>query len=606
MSLHPILVTVTDRIRARSQARREAYLARMHSARLAGVERNHIACTNVAHAYAAMPTHDKLVLKAALAPNIGIVTSYNDMLSAHQPFEHYPAVIKAEARAAGATAQVAGGVPAICDGVVQGQAGMELSLFSRDVIALATAASLAHHVFDANLYLGVCDKIVPGLLIGALRFGHLPGLFVPAGPMESGLSNAEKAKVRQLFAEGKADRDALLESEMASYHSAGTCTFYGTSNSNQMLVEIMGLQLPGSSFVNPGTPLREALTRAVTRRAVELAADKSAPALCDIVDERAVVNGIVGLLATGGSTNHTIHLVAIARAAGIEINWDDFNDLSAVVPLLARVYPNGKADINHFHAAGGMGYLIRELLQAGLLHEDVQTILGQGLHRWAEEPWLDNGTLAWRPASEKSHDPAVLAPAREPFSPDGGLRLVTGNLGRGVIKVSAVAQENLVVRAPAIIFDHQDELIAAFKRGELERDFIAVIRFQGPRANGMPELHQLTPTLAVLQERGFKVALVTDGRMSGASGKVPAAIHITPECVMGGPLAKLRNGDLLLLDAVHGRLEAEVPAAEWERRETATADLAGNQFGMGRELFTGFRLLADTPERGCFSFHFDD
>ncbi|HYE35106.1 phosphogluconate dehydratase [Methylocaldum sp.] len=606
MSLHPTLLAVTDRIRARSQARREAYLARMQSAYQSGVTRHRINCTNVAHAQAAMPTHDKLVFKVDVAPNIGIITSYNDMLSAHQPFEHFPELIKAEVRAAGATAQVAGGVPAMCDGVTQGQRGMELSMFSRDVIAMSTAVALAHNVFDASMLLGVCDKIVPGLLIGALRFGHLPAIFVPAGPMTTGLSNSEKAKIRQLFAEGKADRDALLESEMASYHGPGTCTFYGTANSNQMLMEIMGLQLPGSSFVNPGTPLREALTRAAARQAVHLAESKSAPALCDIVDERTVVNGIVGLLATGGSTNHTIHLVAIARAAGIEINWDDFSDLSADVPLLARVYPNGKADINHFHAAGGMGYLIRELLDAGLLHEDVETVLGSGLRRWTEEPWLDNGNLAWRPASEKSHDPAVLAPASEPFSPNGGLALVTGNLGRGVIKLSAVAAENHVVRAPAIVFDDQQDLIDAFKRGELERDFIAVVRFQGPRANGMPELHQLTPTLAVLQDRGFQVALVTDGRMSGASGKVPAAIHISPECAMGGPLAKVRTGDMLLLNAVHGRLEAEVPEEEWERREIATADLSGNQFAVGRELFSGFRQLADTAERGCFTFHFDD
>ncbi|HWO99857.1 MAG TPA: phosphogluconate dehydratase [Methylococcus sp.] len=606
MSLNPTLSAVTERIRARSRARRAAYLERMQRTRMDDVERTRLACTNVAHAYAAMPASDKLTLKAAVAPNIGIVTAYNDMLSAHQPFERYPAIIKAEARAQGATAQVAGGVPAMCDGVTQGQSGMELSLFSRDVIALSTAVALSHRVFDANLYLGVCDKIVPGLLIGALRFGHLPGLFVPAGPMPSGLPNAEKAKIRQLFAEGKVGRDALLESEMASYHSAGTCTFYGTSNSNQMLLEIMGLQLPGSSFVNPGTALREALTRAATRQAIHLACDKTAAALCDIVDECSVVNGIVGLLATGGSTNHTIHLVAVARAAGIEINWDDFNDLSAVVPLLARVYPNGKADVNHFHAAGGMGFLIRELLDAGLLHEDVQTILGRGLRRWTEEPWLDDGELAWRPAAERSHDPEVLASVEAPFSPDGGLRLLTGNLGRAVIKVSAVAPEHRVVRAPAIVFENQEELLAAFKRGELERDFVAVIRFQGPRANGMPELHQLTPTLTSLQDRGFHVALVTDGRMSGASGKVPAAIHITPEAAMGGPLTLVRSGDTILLDAVQGRLEAQVPHERWKLREPVMADLSENGFGTGRELFTGFRRLADTAERGAFTFAFDD
>jgi phosphogluconate dehydratase len=606
MFLHQTLVDVTDRIRARSHYRRAAYLDLMHRARQKGVERSRISCTNMAHAYAAAPANDKLVLKAQAAPNLGIVTAYNDMLSAHQPYEHYPAFIRAEARRAGVTAQVAGGVPAMCDGVTQGQIGMELSLFSRDVIALSTAVALSHHVFDANLYLGICDKIVPGLLIAALRFGHLPGVFVPAGPMVSGISNSEKAKIRQQFAEGKVGRDALLESEMAAYHGAGTCTFYGTANSNQMLLEIMGLQLPGSSFVNPGTPLREALTRAATHLAAELAQDATAPAPCHIVDERVIVNAIVGLLATGGSTNHTIHLVAIARAAGIEINWDDFNDLSAVVPLLARIYPNGKADVNHFHAAGGMGFLIRELLDAGLLHEDVQTILGPGLRRWTEEPWLKNGTLAWREATDKSLDPAVLAPVSEPFSPDGGLRLLTGNIGRGIIKVSAVAPEHRVVRAPAILFESQEEVLAAFKRGELERDFVAVLRFQGPRANGMPELHQLTPALASLQDRGFKVALVTDGRMSGASGKVPAALHITPEAAMGGALTLLRNGDPILLDAVQGKLQAEVPAERWSLREPVTDDLSGNQFGIGRELFSGFRQLADTPERGAFTFNFDD
>jgi phosphogluconate dehydratase len=606
MSQHPTLIAVTERIRERSQAKRDAYLARMRQARQDGVERSRISCTNVAHAYAAMPQNDKLVLKEAKAPNLGIVTAYNDMLSAHQPYETYPSIIKDEARAAGVTAQVAGGVPAMCDGVTQGQSGMELSLFSRDVIALSTAVALSHKVFDAALYLGICDKIVPGLLIAALRFGHLPGLFVPAGPMSTGISNAEKAKVRQLFAEGKADRDALLQSEMASYHGPGTCTFYGTANSNQMLMEIMGLQLPGSSFVGPGTELREALTRAATRRAADMARDPSAPALCDIVDARVVVNGIVGLLSTGGSTNHTIHLIAIARAAGLDINWDDFNDLSAVVPLLARVYPNGKADVNHFHAAGGMGFLIHELLDAGLLHEDVKTVLGQGLRRWAEEPWLDGGRIAWRPCPAESLDPAVLASAKSPFSADGGLRLMNGNLGRGVIKVSAVAPEHRVVRAPAVLFDDQEDLIAAFKRGELERDFIAVVRFQGPRANGMPELHQLTPSLTLLQDRGFQVALVTDGRMSGASGKVPAAIHISPECAMGGPLAKVRDGDMLRLDATTGELIAEVPADEWERRELATKDLSGNGFGNGRELFSGLRQIADTAERGACTFQFDD
>lgn len=606
MTVHPTLTAVTDRIRSRSQHRREAYLKRVQSAYQSGVTRHRINCTNMAHAYAAMPVCDKAIFKADQAPNVGIVTAYNDMLSAHQPYEDYPRIIKDEIRLTGATAQVAGGVPAMCDGVTQGQMGMELSMFSRDVIALSTAIALSHNVFDASLYLGVCDKIVPGLLMGALRFGHLPAVFVPAGPMTTGLSNSEKAKIRQLYAEGKADREALLESEMASYHSAGTCTFYGTANSNQMLLEIMGLQLPGSSFVNPGTPLREALTRMAARQIAHMAESKAALSLCDIVDERVIVNAMVGLLATGGSTNHTIHLVAIARAAGIEINWDDFSDLSADVPLIARVYPNGKADINHFHAAGGMGYLIRELLDAGLLHERVETILGTGLRQWTQEPWLDEGKLSWRPAPGESLDPKVLATVADPFSSNGGLALVDGNLGRGVIKLSAVAEENHVVKAPAIVFDSQQELIDAFKRGELERDFIAVLRFQGPRANGMPELHQLTPTLAVLQDRGFDVALVTDGRMSGASGKVPAAIHISPECAMGGPLAKVRTGDVIALNAVHGRLDVEVPEEEWAAREVQTADLSDNCFGMGRELFSGFRALADTAENGCFTFAFDD
>ena len=604
MALHPTLAEVTRRIQARSQASRQRYLDRMRAARAAGTVRETISCTNLAHAYAAMPSNDKLVLKAARAPNLGIVTAYNDMLSAHQPFERYPALIKEAARQIGATAQVAGGVPAMCDGVTQGQPGMELSLFSRDVIAMGTAVALSHHAFDAGLYLGVCDKIVPGLLIGALRFGFLPAVFVPAGPMTSGMSNSDKAKVRQLYAEGKVGRDALLESEMASYHGAGTCTFYGTANSNQMLMEIMGLHLPSAAFITPNTPLRDALTEEAARHAVKLS--QQGVTLAEIIDERAIVNGIVGLLATGGSTNHAIHLPAIARAAGIEINWDDFNDLSAVVPLLARVYPNGKADVNHFHAAGGMAFLIRELLAAGFLHDDVKTIMGPGLSAYAQEPWLDDGKLAWRPAADVSHDPTVLSPANAPFSPDGGLRLLAGNLGRAVIKVSAVAPEHRVVEAPAVTFDHQDALIAAFKRGELEKDFIAVIRFQGPRANGMPELHKLTPTLAVLQERGFKVALVTDGRMSGASGKVPAAIHVTPEILSGGPLGKVRDGDVIRLDAEAGTLQALVDDKEWAARDIATSDLSGNQFGFGRELFTGFRQLAGNAEEGAMSFGFSD
>ncbi|NLR75552.1 phosphogluconate dehydratase [Leeia aquatica] len=601
--MHATLQRVTDRIIERSKTTRAAWLQRMQAARLSNTTRSSISCTNVAHAYAAMPANDKLVLKAARRPNLGIVTSYNDMLSAHQPYEHYPELVRQAAREVGATAQVAGATPAMCDGVTQGQPGMELSLFSRDVIAMSTAIALSHQTFDAGLYLGVCDKIVPGLLIGALRFAHLPAVFVPAGPMASGISNSEKARIRQLYAEGKVDRDALLESEMASYHGAGTCTFYGTANSNQMLMEIMGLHLPGAAFVSPNTPLRDALTRAAAQRAVALS--EAGHTLADVIDERSIVNGLVGLLATGGSTNHTIHLVAMARAAGIQINWDDFNDLSAVVPLLARVYPNGKADVNHFHAAGGMAFLIRELLDAGLLHEQVQTVVGNSLRDYTREPWLDNGQLAWRDAPLASGDACVLAPASSPFSADGGLRLLSGNLGRAVIKVSAVAAEHRVVRAPAILFDHQDALLAAFKRGELERDFIAVIRFQGPRANGMPELHKLTPTLAVLQERGFKVALVTDGRMSGASGKVPAAIHMTPEVLSGGPLGKVRDGDMIVLDAEAGTVHAEVDAAEWAQRDVPTPH-TDTTYGFGRELFTGMRQHASDAESGAMTFAFSD
>ncbi|EEG07838.1 phosphogluconate dehydratase [Pseudogulbenkiania ferrooxidans] len=605
MALHPVIADVTARIVARSQPRRAAYLQHLDAAAKRGrVERTQLSCTNLAHAFAAMPDTVKIHLKEASRPNLAIVSAYNDMLSAHQPLEAFPAWIKDEALKAGATAQFAGGVPAMCDGVTQGQAGMELSLFSRDVIAMSTAVALSHQMFDAALYLGVCDKIVPGLLIGALTFGHLPAVFVPAGPMTTGMSNDEKAHIRQLYAEGKVGRDVLLESEAQSYHGPGTCTFYGTANSNQMLMEIMGLHLPGTAFVTPGTPLREALTRAAAHRAVAISPGREHyTPVGRLVDEKAVVNGIIGLLATGGSTNHTLHLVAIARAAGIDINWDDFDELSAVIPLLARVYPNGKADVNHFHAAGGMGFLIRELLDAGLLHEDVTTIMGPGLRAYTTEPWLDDGELKWRPAAATSHDSGVLRPAAEPFSADGGLRVLKGNIGRSVIKVSAVKAEHRVVEAPAVIYHDQDELLAAFKRGELERDFVAVIRFQGPRANGMPELHKLTPTLAVLQERGFKVALVTDGRMSGASGKVPAAIHVSPEAVSGGPIAKLRDGDLVRVDANSGELTALVAEAEWAAREVVSANLAGNDFGVGRELFAGMRTLADVAEHGAMTFH---
>jgi phosphogluconate dehydratase len=603
MTLHPTVAAVTDRIRQRSEATRTAYLARIEQARTNGPVRNSLSCANLAHTFAACEPNDKAVLREARWPNIAIISSYNDLLSAHQPLERFPALIKQAAREVGAVARFASGVPAMCDGVTQGQPGMELSLFSRDVIAMATAIALAHEVFDAVLCLGVCDKIVPGLLIGALHFGHLPAIFVPGGPMTSGLPNAEKAKIRQLYAQDKVGRDALLEAESQAYHGPGTCTFYGTANSNQMLMEVMGLHLPGAAFVHPNTPLRDTLTQAAPKRAAQITAfgDEYLP-VGWVVDERAMVNGIVGLLATGGSTNHTIHLVAIAHAAGISINWGDFSELSAVVPLLAKIYPNGEADVNHFQAAGGMGFLIGELLDAGLLHGDVRTVAGEGLVRYREEPYLDNGTLAWRPAPEQSGDEGVLRPATRPFSPDGGLKLLSGNLGRAVIKVSAVKPKHRVVEAPALVFDNQEALMVAFDRGELRRDFVAVVRYQGPRANGMPELHKLTPLLGVLQDEGFKVALVTDGRLSGASGKVPAAIHVTPECLAGGPLAKVRSGDMILLDGEHGILETRVPDSEWAARQPEPVDLSEHQHGLGREMFAVFRANAAGAEQGAISF----
>lgn len=603
MNLNATLVSITDRIRKRSSASRSAYLSRMDAAASGGSARSRVSCANQAHAYAAFEASDKFVLRQAQNPNLGIVSAYNEMLSAHQPLEHMPALIKEGARRAGAVAQFAGGVPAMCDGVTQGEAGMELSLFSRDVIAMSTAVALSHNVFEGALCLGVCDKIVPGMLIGALQFGHLPTIFVPAGPMTSGLPNNEKARIRQLHAQGKANREELLEAEMQAYHGPGTCTFYGTANSNQMLMEVMGLHLPGAAFVNPGTPLRDALTGAAAERLAKITrlGNEYIP-LAQVIDERSIVNALVGLLATGGSTNHTIHLVAIAAAAGIHIDWNDFDDLSAVVPLLTRIYPNGNADVNHFHAAGGMGFLIRELLDAGLMHEDVKTVMGQGLRAHTAEPWLDDGKLAWRAAPAESLDAEVLRRASTPFSADGGLRLLSGNLGRSVIKVSAVKPEHRIVEAPALTFDSQEALVEAFKRDELKRDFVAVIRFQGPRANGMPELHRLTPILGILQDAGHRVALVTDGRMSGASGKVPAAIHVTPECSAGGPLAKVRDGDLIRLDANAGTLNALVPAAEWAGREADTVDLAPNQHGCGRELFLNFRAMAGGAEQGAVSF----
>ncbi len=607
MALHRIVADVTRTITARSEPSRAAYLRRVQGARAAGTTRSRIGCTNLAHAFAAEAPPDKLKLREIRAPNIGIVSAYNDMLSAHQPLLRFPEIIKQAARRAGATAQFAGGVPAMCDGVTQGQPGMELSLFSRDVIAMSTAIALSHGVFDGVLCLGVCDKIVPGLLIGALQFGHLPAIFVPAGPMTSGLSNDEKAKIRQQFAEGKLDRAALLEAESRAYHGPGTCTFYGTANSNQFLMEVMGLHLPGAAFITPNTPLRDALTAAAATRIAEIThlGNQYTP-IANVVDERAIVNAIVGLLATGGSTNHTIHLVAIARAAGININWDDFDALSAVVPLIARIYPNGTADVNHFHAAGGAGFVIRELLGAGLLHDDVLTVAGESLTRQTREPALASDGVVWRNAPSVSGDDAVLRTAASPFSADGGLRVLRGNLGRSVIKVSAVKAAHRLVEAPALVFNDQDEVLASFGRGELRRNFVAVVRFQGPRANGMPELHKLTPALGSLQDAGFHVALVTDGRMSGASGKVPAAIHVSPECLSGGPLGKVRTGDIIRLDADAGTLDAKVAPDEWARRVLPAADLSRNQFGMGRELFQSARAAALTAEEGAGTFGLTD
>jgi phosphogluconate dehydratase len=597
--LNPKVREVTERIKDRSRTERASYLGRMTAEAAVGPTRARLSCTNLAHAFAASPSGDKDAMKQLRWPNLAIVTAYNDMLSAHQPFERYPGLIRAAARDAGATAQVAGGVPAMCDGVTQGTAGMELSLFSRDVIAMSTGVALAHGMFDGTLCLGVCDKIVPGLLIGALSFAHLPTVFVPAGPMPSGAPNKEKARIRQLFAEGKVGREELLQSECDSYHSAGTCTFYGTANSNQMLMEVMGLHLPGAAFVNPNTPLRDALTVAATQRTARITklGNEYIP-IGHVVDERAIVNGVVGLLATGGSTNHTLHIVAIARAAGIIIDWNDFSDLSEVVPLLARIYPNGSADVNHFHAAGGMGFLTRELLNAGFMHSDVQTVAGQGLDAYTQEPWLSPEGLAWRPAPQESGDRSVLRPASDPFSTHGGLRLLRGNLGRSVIKTSAVKDEHLVVEAPARVFDDQDDVLKAFQAGELAHDVVVVVRYQGPRANGMPELHKLTPALASLQSKGFKVALVTDGRMSGASGVVPAAIHITPECLSGGPLAKVQDGDIIRLDSIEGTLTVRVPDETLHMRPAASPDLAHNNFGMGRDLFHVFRANAADAEEG--------
>ena len=605
MTVDTRIAAVTRRIIERSKPTRETYLARVKDAASKGPHRSVLSCGNLAHGFAACGVTDKANLSGDTVPNIGIITAYNDMLSAHQPFETYPQMIRDAAREAGGVAQVAGGVPAMCDGVTQGQPGMELSLISRDVIAMSAAIGLSHNMFDAAIYLGVCDKIVPGLFIAALSFGHLPTIFVPAGPMTSGLPNDEKARIRQLYAEGKVGRDELLEAESKSYHGPGTCTFYGTANSNQMLMEIMGLHTPGSSFVNPNTPLRDALTKEATKRALAITAlgNEYTPAGL-VVDERAVVNGVVGLHATGGSTNHTMHLVAMAAAAGIKLTWQDISDLSDITPLLARVYPNGLADVNHFNAAGGMGFLIRELLDRGLLHEDVRTAWGRGLRAYAIEAKLsaDGEQVVRHDAPKESGDPKVLTTSDKPFSSNGGLRMLKGNLGKAVIKVSAVKPERRVVEAPAKIFHDQNELKVAFDAGELDCDFVAVVRFQGPKSNGMPELHKLTPLLGVLQDRGHKVALVTDGRMSGASGKVPAAIHVTPEAKTGGPIARVQDGDIIRLDGETGTLEVLVDNATLDARTPEMPDLSGNEFGLGRELFAAFRSAVGDAETGASVF----
>jgi phosphogluconate dehydratase len=604
MSIHRTVFAVTEKIIARSKTSRKNYLEKIERAIDRQPKRKALGCANIAHGFAACGAGDKNALRNGSGPNLAIVTSYNDMLSAHQPFEFYPDLIRQAAREAGGTAQVAGGVPAMCDGVTQGETGMELSLFSRDVIAMSTAVALSHQMFDASVYLGVCDKIVPGLIIGALAFGHLPAVFIPAGPMTSGLPNEEKGKIRQLYAQGKVGREALLEAESQAYHGPGTCTFYGTANSNQMLMEIMGLHLPGSTFVNPGTQLRDEITKASAKQAMSITAlgNQYTP-IGKIYDEKAVVNGVVGLLATGGSTNHTMHVVAMAAAAGIALTWDDLAELSKVIPLLTRIYPNGKADVNHFNAAGGMGFMIRELLSAGLLHEDVTTIMGIGLSGYSQEPGLDDkGALTWRDAARTSGDTSVLRGVMEPFQTTGGLNVLEGPLGRAVIKSSSIPEDRHIIEAPCRIFHSQEDLAAAFKANELNKDVIAVVRFQGPKANGMPELHRMTPPLAVLQERGFRVALVTDGRMSGASGKVPAAIHVTPEAADGGPIARLIDGDIIRIDATKGTMEVLVDAKEFGSRPLATKDMSDNEQGTGRELFAAFRNLAGRADQGASIF----
>ncbi|MBD8876377.1 phosphogluconate dehydratase [Roseibium polysiphoniae] len=604
MTIQARIGEVTERIARRSHDSRSIYLERIRAAADKGPQRSRLACGNLAHGFAACAPGDKAALSGDVAPNLGIITAYNDMLSAHQPYERYPDLIRQAAHEVGAVAQVAGGVPAMCDGVTQGQDGMELSLFSRDIIAMSAAVGLSHQMFDAAVFMGICDKIVPGLLIAALSFGHLPAIFIPAGPMTTGISNDEKAKTRQLYAEGKIGRAELLESESKSYHGPGTCTFYGTANSNQMLMEIMGLHMPGASFVNPGTPLREALTREAAKRALAITAlgNEFTP-VGEVIDEKAVVNGVIGLHATGGSTNHTMHLVAMAYAAGIKLTWDDISELSDVVPLLARVYPNGKADVNHFQAAGGLGFLIRELLSEGYLHQDVKTVNGTDLSGYTVEAGLDStGNVVRTPVPEISGDENVVAPFAKAFSPNGGLKVLSGNLGKAVIKISAVAKERHVIEAPARVFHSQEDFLAAFSNKEFTGDLAAVVRFMGPKACGMPELHKLTPALGILQDRGHKVALITDGRMSGASGKIPAAIHLTPEAADGGPVALIRDGDMIRVDAVTGELTVLVEDAELAARTPATQDMSAHHVGVGRDLFAAFRANVGSADTGAHVF----
>ncbi len=601
--IHPIIEQVTNDIIKRSAPTRDAYLSRMRSFYGTKISREKMGCTNLAHAMAAEDNKTKFVLKKLEEPNIAIVTAYNDMLSAHHPYYRYPEQIKQAIAQVGATAQVAGGVPAMCDGVTQGQIGMELSLFSRDVIAMSTAIALSHNVFDGALCLGICDKIVPGLLIGALSFGYLPTIFIPSGPMASGISNKEKAETRKLYAEGKLGAEALLDSEMKSYHAAGTCTFYGTANSNQMLMEIMGLHIPGSAFVAPNSPLREALTAFASKQVVSNTSERgNLVPLCEIVNEKSIVNAMIGLIVTGGSTNHTMHLPAIAKACGIIINWDDFAKLSHVVPTIARVYPNGSADVNQFHAAGGVAYVIKQLLSGGYLHEDVKTVVGNGLHNYVKNPYLDEaGNLCWQEVGD-SLDETILRPLNNPFAKDGGLRLISGNIGRSVSKISAIDEKYRYVSAPARVFTSQDDVIAAYKRGELNCDVVVVLTYQGPQANGMPELHGLTPSLASLQDQGYKVALVTDGRMSGASGKVPNAIHLTPEALVGGMIAKIHDGDIIELDLENGRLSVEVSDEEFASRKIIHPDISKNSYNIGRELFINFRQNVSSAETGATAF----